>query len=255
MTNFAAEDFSNLAMIQTSNITVKLQESDAATIKEVQTLLSHIGLYTGEVDGIVGNLTEKAFADFKTSVWLNSPELLGPSTAAALLEITVNHQVIEEQTQELTPLPTSSLGTKTGNSMKLVTGVTVYENELIVPGIPFTWGEMTKGCDPRRAPESKNVINNIIRTAQGFGKIREKYGSPIGINSGYRPPAVNRNIGGASHSQHIQGLAIDIRPSDGNFTRLMEICRASDCTGLGRGMHRGFIHCDWRPGGRVVFNY
>ncbi|MBD2280872.1 MAG: hypothetical protein HEQ13_09325 [Dolichospermum sp. DEX189] len=33
------------------------------------------------------------------------------------------------------------------------------------------------------------------------------------------------------------------------------VCRASDCTGLGRGMHRGFVHVDWRAGGRVVFDY
>ncbi len=254
MTN-VVEEFINLETIQSSNTTVKLNEADVATVKEIQTLLSKKEFYTGKVDGIVGNLTEKAFAEFKESVWLNSPELLGPSTAAALLEIAENHQVLEEQTQQLTPLPTITLGTKSGRTMKLVTGVTVYQHELIVPGIPLTWGEMTKGCDPERAPESKRIIDNIVKTAQGFGKIRDKYGSSIGVTSGYRTPAVNRKIKGAIRSQHIQGLAIDIYPLDRNFGRLMEICRASDCTGLGRGMHRGFIHCDWRSGGRVVFNY
>jgi peptidoglycan hydrolase-like protein with peptidoglycan-binding domain len=248
-------EFLNLNKILSDNSTIKLTESDADTIKEVQTLLSQAGLYKGQVDGIAGDLTQKAFAQFKESIWLDSPELLGPTTAAALLEITVNHTVIEEQTQKLTPIPTSTLGTKTGRTLRLVTGVTVYQNELIVPGIPLTWGEFTKGCDPERAPESKAIINNIIKTVNGFGKIRDKYGSPISITSAYRPPAVNRRIGGARYSQHIQGLAIDIAPADGNFSRLMEICRASDCTGLGRGMHRGFIHLDWRPGGRVVFNY
>ncbi|YAF94194.1 MAG: D-Ala-D-Ala carboxypeptidase family metallohydrolase [Nodularia sp. CChRGM 3473] len=248
-------EFLNLAKIQSSNSTIKITEADAETIAEIQTLLNKTSLYIGKVDGIAGDLTQKAFAQFKESVWLDSPELLGPTTAAALLEIAEGHKAVDEQNQKLTPLPTSTLGTKTGRAMKLVTGVTVYQNELIVPGIPLTWGEFTKGCDPERAPESRNIINNMMKTAQGFGKIRDKYGSPIAVTSGYRPPAVNRRIGGASRSQHIQGLAIDIYPADGNFGRLMEICRASDCTGLGRGMHRGFIHCDWRPGGRVVFNY
>jgi len=248
-------EFSSLEKFQASNSTVKISEADTDIIKEIQTLLNKKGLYKGSVDGIAGNLTQKAFAEFKESVWLDSPDLLGPTTAATLLEIAEDHQTNEEQTRILTPLPASTLGTKTGRSLRLVTGETVYENELVVAGIPLTWGEITKGCDPQRNPESKTIINNIIKAARGFGKIRDKYDSPISINSAYRTSAVNRRIGGARFSQHINGLALDIAPVDGNFGKLLQICRASDCTGLGRGMHRGFIHCDWRPGGRVVFDY
>ncbi|AFY49260.1 hypothetical protein Nos7524_3468 [Nostoc sp. PCC 7524] len=251
----SAVEFSNLEKFQSTNTTVKLTEADPEIIKEIQALLTTKGLYKSKIDGIPGELTQKAFAEFKENVWLDSPELLGPTTAAALLEIAENHQTNEEQTQQLKPLATSIINTKTGRSLRLVTGETVYENELIVAGIPLTWGEVTKGCDPERNPESKTIINNIIKAARGFGKIRDKYGLPIAINSAYRPPSVNRRIGGARYSQHINGLALDIAPSDGNFGKLLQICRASDCTGLGRGMHRGFIHCDWRPGGRVVFDY
>ncbi|QLE54746.1 D-Ala-D-Ala carboxypeptidase family metallohydrolase [Nostoc sp. TCL26-01] len=251
----SALEFASLEKFQSSNNTVKLTEVDTDTIKEVQTLLNKKGLYKDDIDGVVGDLTKKAFAEFKESVWLDSPELLGPTTAATLLEIAEDHQTIEEQTQKLAPIPTSTLGTKTGRTLKLVTGETVYQNELIVPGIPLTWGEFTNGCDPARTPESKAIINNIIKATKGFGKIRDKYDSPLSINSGYRPPSVNRRVGGARFSQHINGLAIDICPVDGNFSKLLQICRASDCTGLGRGMHRGFIHCDWRSGGRVVFDY
>lgn len=250
-----ATEFSNLEKFQSANTTIKLIESDTDTIKEIQTLLNTKGLYNGKIDGVSGSLTQKAFAEFKESIWLDSPELLGRATAAALLEIAENHQTLEEQTQKQTLLPPSTIGTKTGRTLKLVTGTTVYQNELIVPGIPLTWGEFTNGCDPQRSPESKEVINNIIKATKGFGKIREKYGSPLAINSGYRPPSVNRRIGGARYSQHINGLAIDICPANGDFGKLLQICRASDCTGLGRGMHRGFIHCDWRPGDRVVFDY
>lgn len=250
-----AVEFPNLEKFQSTNSTVKFTEADPEIIKEIQTLLNTKGLYKGKIDGVVGELSQKAFAEFKESVWLDSPDMLGPTTASTLLEIAENHQTNEEQTQQLKPLPPSTLGSKTGRSLKLVTGELVYENELIVTGIPLTWGEITKGCDPERNPESKTVINNIIKAAKGFGKIRDKYDSPISINSAYRPPSVNRRIGGARYSQHINGLALDICPVDGNFSRLLQICRASDCTGLGRGMHRGFIHCDWRPGGRVVFDY
>ena len=37
-----------------------------------------------------------------------------------------------------------------------------------------------------------------------------KEGSPLNIVSGYRDPAHNKKVGGASKSQHMQGLAVDI---------------------------------------------
>lgn len=40
--------------------------------------------------------------------------------------------------------------------------------------------------------------------------VREKYGKPIYINSGYRTISHNENVGGKSNSSHLTGLAIDI---------------------------------------------
>jgi hypothetical protein len=43
--------------------------------------------------------------------------------------------------------------------------------------------------------------------------LREALGKPITVNSGYRGPALNRRIGGASNSQHVEGKAADIQCS------------------------------------------
>lgn len=40
--------------------------------------------------------------------------------------------------------------------------------------------------------------------------LREWYGKPIYVTSGYRSPAVNRDVGGATSSQHVKGEAADI---------------------------------------------
>lgn len=40
--------------------------------------------------------------------------------------------------------------------------------------------------------------------------IREFYGRPIYISSGYRCPAVNNAVGGHPNSQHLKGQAVDI---------------------------------------------
>lgn len=43
-----------------------------------------------------------------------------------------------------------------------------------------------------------------------FDEIREAYGKPIHITSGYRCEAQNKKIGGAKNSNHVKGNAIDI---------------------------------------------
>ncbi len=41
--------------------------------------------------------------------------------------------------------------------------------------------------------------------------VREQYGRPITINSGYRCPIHNKEVGGEECSAHCTGLALDIR--------------------------------------------
>ncbi len=52
--------------------------------------------------------------------------------------------------------------------------------------------------------------DNLIRLARMLQKIRDKYGKPIIIGSGYRCPAVNRLVGGVGSSQHMTAAAADI---------------------------------------------
>ena len=42
--------------------------------------------------------------------------------------------------------------------------------------------------------------------------LRERYGKPIYVNSGYRCPKLNQLVNGAANSQHMNGEAADIRP-------------------------------------------
>ena len=41
--------------------------------------------------------------------------------------------------------------------------------------------------------------------------VRELWGKPIGVNSGYRSPALNAAVGGAAASQHMKGEAAENR--------------------------------------------
>ncbi len=77
----------------------------------------------------------------------------------------------------------------------------------------FSLAEMTASQWAARAGienEPGSVeIENLKRLAATLELVRYALGCPVIITSGYRCPEVNRNVGGASSSMHVQGLAAD----------------------------------------------
>jgi hypothetical protein len=55
------------------------------------------------------------------------------------------------------------------------------------------------------------VTPQVIEFIQMLERFRLWYGRPVNITSGYRTPSFNRQVGGASNSYHLKGLAIDFR--------------------------------------------
>ena len=65
-----------------------------------------------------------------------------------------------------------------------------------------------KGID--NTPD-KEVEARLVQLAQQvLQPLRDSYGKPIKISSGYRCQALNKAIGGVSTSQHLKGEAVDI---------------------------------------------
>ena len=59
---------------------------------------------------------------------------------------------------------------------------------------------------------SEEVILNLRNLCEKvLEPLRQWYGKPISISSGYRCPALNRAVGGVTKSQHLRGEAADIR--------------------------------------------
>ena len=121
----------------------------------------------------------------------------------------------------------------------------------------FTVKEVTQN-DPRRIPTDPKVIANIIKLAQKLDIVREAWGSSIAVNSWYRPPAINKAVGGVSNSQHINGGAVDIRPSNGQGIKfenwLDTTAWANNALGYGQRAGKGFTHVDLRLG-KIRWNY
>jgi hypothetical protein len=119
----------------------------------------------------------------------------------------------------------------------------------------FTWGEATR--NGTRLPDTVQQSKNIVDLGKYLDQIRAKLGDrPIRITSWLRPVAVNRAVGGAKNSTHIQGFAADIAVQ-GMSPR--QVFNALDSWhgargGLAHGV--GFTHVDLRkPPYRARWRY
>jgi len=120
----------------------------------------------------------------------------------------------------------------------------------------FTVGEVCQ-WDWRRIPTSSAIKNDIVWLARELDQVRVAWGGSIIVNSWYRPPDVNWQVGGASNSQHLYGRAADIRPGNGDLWGMQNWLDwglwANRALGYGASCC-GFVHLDLRNG-RIRWNY
>lgn len=72
------------------------------------------------------------------------------------------------------------------------------------------------GIDNTPTPEIRAKLNTLISV---LDKIREQYGKPIFVTSGYRCPELNKAVGGVNSSQHVKGEAADLVGRNDDETR------------------------------------
>ena len=93
------------------------------------------------------------------------------------------------------------------------------------------------------------LVDNVL------DPVRERYGKPIRVNSGYRCPIHNRTVGGVLGSQHVKGEAADIIPVSSEkikvkseLERLVKIIEE-----LGKFdqliIYPTFVHVSWKRSG------
>jgi len=83
--------------------------------------------------------------------------------------------------------------------------------------------------------------------------IRDEWGSPLHVRSGYRTSGWNIRVGGAPFSQHVQGRAADIYPNDPResdqlhalILKMFDQGKIQGLGGLGRYPGK-WVHCDVR---------
>lgn len=94
------------------------------------------------------------------------------------------------------------------------------------------------GALPEGAPP-KALLDVLEDVRRHFG------GAPMTINSGYRCPVHNRNVGGAANSEHLKGTAADFTVRGVPPAKVYAWLDPGHPGGLGR--YRAFTHVDVRP--------
>lgn len=70
------------------------------------------------------------------------------------------------------------------------------------------------------------IINNLTEfTENVLDPLREAWGSPIEVNSGYRCDELNKKIGGSKTSSHRFGFAVDLKPVNGLIDEFFEFVK------------------------------
>ena len=122
------------------------------------------------------------------------------------------------------------------------------------PSKHLTWNELA--CKDGTPYPEEWRLNRAIQLAEIFEEIRFTCsGKSIKVLSAYRTPEWNHKIGGARHSQHMEGRALDLKSPDNMsliafYHIIKELASVMSIKGLGK--YKTFVHIDIRPSDRLV---
>lgn len=106
-----------------------------------------------------------------------------------------------------------------------------------------------KGISNTPNASERANLQKLINTV--LNPIREKYGKPIRVNSGFRSLALNTAIGGAKNSQHMTGCAADLSPTSGGslaaIFRAAVACNNYDQLIIEKSGNSTWVHVSYSP--------
>lgn len=119
----------------------------------------------------------------------------------------------------------------------------------ITPNIRL--GEFALDQEARRF-QNQGQVDIAVELATFLERVRIQFGGkPVIITSGYRPPAVNTAVGGASSSEHLYRPgcgAVDFYVKGADIKEVQEWCDKHWPYSLGFGAPKGFVHLGLRQG-------
>lgn len=164
--------------------------------------------------------------------------LSDPVKGAALFDKWSRLRVQYDTTQKTkgmsTPALKSYISTAAGGPVDASTVQFAWRND--GPGSGYA---PVATSDARFSQVNPTLVHNVATAFANLGL------GTIKINSGFRDPAKNAAVGGAEHSQHLDGNALDIDVSDMSIPQRVRLIQALSAAGVqGIGVYGSAIHAD-----------
>ena len=111
----------------------------------------------------------------------------------------------------------------------------------------LTDSETAKRLRIKNEPTKEQWINLFAIRDNVLNPLREKFGKPIRITSGFRSTELNKAVGGKSTSQHTKGEAVDITAiNKADNKELFELCKTLDFDQLIDESNLTWIHISYK---------
>lgn len=187
------------------------------TVKQKQCLLYYLGYYVGNIDGKFGQLSEVATRAFQADYGLTVDGICGNETEKALKHaVAYGMPAKKEET----------------TSDSFWDGIKYFKRS------EFKCKCGKCGGFPVEPDE------NLVKLLE---QIREHFNAPVTVSSGVRCATHNKNVGGATRSQHLYGTAADIKVQGKTPKEVCAYCQALLPNSGGIGLYKTWVHVDVRP--------
>ena len=111
----------------------------------------------------------------------------------------------------------------------------------------LTDSETAKRLRIKNEPTKEQWINLFAIRDNVLNPLREKFGKPIRITSGFRSPELNKSVGGKPTSQHTKGEAVDITAiNKADNKELFELCKTLEFDQLIDESNLTWIHISYK---------
>jgi uncharacterized protein YcbK (DUF882 family) len=118
----------------------------------------------------------------------------------------------------------------------------------------FRWSEFTKSDTATRLHIQNEITDWDVRdnikalVEEVLQPLRDSWGGPLFINSGYRCPELNKAVGGVPTSMHCKGQAADVGVTDPYA--LAQLAKRMNLGFDQMGVYASFVHFSYRRDGK-----
>lgn len=174
------------------------------TAYQKQCLLAYLGYDCGGIDGIWGELSGAATAEFQRNAGLEADGVFGPATEEKILSAICGQGL---WWREIRHFRRQEFACRCG----------------ACGGFPAE-------------PEEK-----LVRTAEG---VREHFGAPALVSSGVRCPVHNMAVGGVANSRHLSGKAMDFCITGRSAREVLDYVNQQSGIRYAYAINQNYIHMD-----------